>query len=148
MAAAGAQLGASLRNWPSYANSLGPYLDIPVGYCIDTCHCYVAGSDIAARAGLEALVKQISTELDWQHIPVIHANDAKAELGSHLDRHANIGAGNIGLEGFRHILNHPKLHRKAFILETPADEPGDELKDVATLKSLVAQEPQKRTQSK
>ncbi|MGC2660113.1 MAG: deoxyribonuclease IV [Bryobacteraceae bacterium] len=147
-AGAGAQLGGRFEELAIIRQLITPYLDIPVGYCIDTCHCYVAGSDIAAKAGVEALVKQISTELDWQHIPVIHANDAKTELGSHLDRHANIGAGNIGLEGFRRILNHPKLCQKAFILETPADEPGDELKDVATLKSLVAQKPQKRTQSK
>jgi deoxyribonuclease-4 len=67
---------------------------------------------------------------------VFHTNDSKGASGSHLDRHAHIGQGNIGTEGFRRILNHPKLRKKAFILETPVDEPGDDLKNVQALKSL------------
>jgi deoxyribonuclease-4 len=59
-------------------------------------------------------------------------------LGSRLDRHANIGAGYIGLEGFRRILNHPELRNKAFILETPVDNPGDDRRNVAALKELVS----------
>jgi deoxyribonuclease-4 len=74
---------------------------------------------------------------------VIHANDAKTPLNSHLDRHANIGAGYIGLEGFRRILNHPKLRGKAFILETPVDTPGDDLRNVRALKELIS--PKKRS---
>jgi deoxyribonuclease-4 len=54
-----------------------------------------------------------------------------------VDRHANIGAGYIGCEGFRRILNHPKLREKAFILETPVDKPGDDLRNVQALKELV-----------
>jgi deoxyribonuclease-4 len=53
-----------------------------------------------------------------------------------LDRHANIGEGQIGIEGFRRILRHPKLRTKAFILETPVDNPGDDKKNVDTLKSV------------
>jgi deoxyribonuclease-4 len=68
----------------------------------------------------------------------MHANDAKTALGSHVDRHANIGAGYIGLEGFRRILNHPALREKSFILETPVDEPGDDLRNVTALKELVS----------
>jgi deoxyribonuclease-4 len=68
---------------------------------------------------------------------VIHSNDAKTPLGSHLDRHAHIGDGYIGTEGFRRILNHPRLCEKAFILETPVDEPGDDLRNVTKLKELV-----------
>ena len=68
---------------------------------------------------------------------VIHTNDSKGGLASRLDRHDNIGDGQIGLDGFRRILNHPKLKSKAFILETPVDNPGDDKKNVDTLKSLV-----------
>jgi deoxyribonuclease-4 len=64
-------------------------------------------------------------------------------LGSHLDRHASIGAGYIGLEGFRRLLNHPTLTEKAFICETPVDQPGDEKRDVTALKELVS--PKKRS---
>jgi deoxyribonuclease-4 len=71
-------------------------------------------------------------------VPVIHTNDTKMKLASHCDRHANIGAGYIGLEGFRRILNHPELRDKAFILETPVDEPGDDLRNVMALKELIS----------
>ena len=92
-----------------------------IGYCIDTCHCLAAGYDVATPAGLRRTVKGIETVLGLSHVPVIHVNDSKGPLGSKRDRHANIGEGHIGLEGFRRILRHPKLRGKAFILETPVD---------------------------
>lgn len=140
-AGAGAQLGGKFEELATIRQLAAPHLDIPIGYCIDTCHCYVAGFDIAAQLGLNALIAKISSELDWNHIPVIHANDTKSKLGSHVDRHANIGSGHIGLEGFRRILNRPELRNKAFILETPVDEPGDDLRNVLALKNLVAAKP-------
>ena len=143
-AGAGAQLGSRFEELATIRQLTAPYLDIPIGYCIDTCHCYVAGFDIAAQLGLKGLIARISSELDWNHIPVIHANDTKSRLGSHVDRHANIGSGHIGLEGFRRILNHPELRSKAFILETPVDEPGDDLRNVLALKKLVSTKPRGR----
>jgi deoxyribonuclease-4 len=74
--------------------------------------------------------------LGLAHVPVVHVNDSKGELGSRLDRHANIGEGHIGLAGFRRILNHPLLGEKAFVLETPIDEPGDDQRNVDALKRL------------
>lgn len=74
--------------------------------------------------------------LGMENVPVIHANDSKGTLGSHLDRHANIGEGQIGLEGFHRILTDKYLKEKAFILETPVDQPGDDLRNVNTLKQL------------
>ena len=68
---------------------------------------------------------------------VIHANDSKGALGSHVDRHENIGQGYIGEDGFRRILTHPKLRSKAFILETPVDEEGDEQRNLETLKNAM-----------
>ena len=85
---------------------------------------------------MEQTVLAAQTVLGLENVPVFHANDSKGAGGSHLDRHANIGDGKIGLEGFRRILNHKKLMAKAFILETPVDEPGDDLKNVNALKSL------------
>lgn len=143
-AGAGTQLGSRLEELATIRQLATPYLGISIGYCLDTCHCYVAGFDIATQAGLDALIAQASSELGWEHIQVIHTNDAKTGLGSHVDRHANIGAGHIGLAGFRRILNHPKLRTKAFILETPVDEPGDDLRNVLALKNLVANKPRKQ----
>jgi deoxyribonuclease-4 len=59
-------------------------------------------------------------------------------LGSRVDRHANIGEGHIGVEAFRRILRHPKLRRKPFILETPVKNPGDDRRNLDTLKALAA----------
>ena len=145
-AGAGAQLGGNLDELAAIRQLAGPYLDIPIGFCLDTCHCYVSGFDVARAQGLAELITQASDTLGLEHIPVIHANDAKTALNSHCDRHANIGAGYIGLEGFRRILNHPELRGKAFILETPVDKPGDDLRNVQTLKELVS--PKKPTTPK
>jgi deoxyribonuclease-4 len=103
----------------------------------------VSGFDLAEEAGLAKLIETATETLGLEQVAVIHANDAKTPLNSHLDRHANIGAGYIGLEGFRRILNHPDLREKAFILETPVDKPGDDFRNVKALKELVS--PRKRS---
>ncbi len=138
-AGAGAQLGGKLEELGTIRQLVTPYLDIPVGFCLDTCHSYVSGYDIATEAGLQQLVELASETLGLENVPVFHANDAKMPLNSHVDRHSHIGAGYIGLEGFRRILNHPELQSKAFILETPVDKPGDDLRNVKALKELVSQ---------
>ena len=137
-AGAGAQLGGKFAELATIRHLASPYVDIPIAYCLDTCHCYVSGFDIAAEAGFTQLLKAADEELGLSNVPVMHANDAKTKLGSHIDRHANIGAGYIGFEGFRRILNHPELREKAFILETPVDKPGDDLRNVQALKELVS----------
>jgi deoxyribonuclease IV len=137
-AGAGAQLGGKLEELATIRQLAGPYLDIPIGFCLDTCHCYVAGWDISNKRGLSDFIGEASATLGLEHVPVIHTNDTKMKLASHCDRHANIGAGYIGLEGFRRILNHPELRDKAFILETPVDEPGDDLRNVMALKELIS----------
>lgn len=142
-AGAGAQLGGKLEELATIKKLVSNYLGIPVGYCLDTCHCYVAGFDLACEAGFQELVAEAKKWLGLENVPVWHTNDAKTRLGSHLDRHANIGDGYIGLEGFRRVINHPELCEKAFILETPVDEPGDDKRDVTALKELVS--PRKRS---
>jgi deoxyribonuclease-4 len=137
-AGAGAQLGGKLQELATIRELAGQYIDVPIGYCLDTCHCYVSGFDIAQEHGLTKLMEAASGILGLEHVPVIHANDAKTSLNSHVDRHAHIGEGNIGVEGFRRILNHPRLQGKAFILETPVDKPGDDLRNVTALKELVS----------
>jgi hypothetical protein len=67
----------------------------------------------------------------------VHVNDSKAPLASRVDRHHHIGKGQIGLEAFGRILNHPLLAGRAFILETPIDKPGDDRRNVAALWKLV-----------
>jgi deoxyribonuclease-4 len=136
-AGSGSALGSrleELRIMREYAGKIGVELDI--GYCIDTCHCLAAGFNIAEAAGLEQTVRLLDDVLGLENIPVFHANDSKTPLGSRVDRHAHIGEGYIGKEGFRRILTHPKLLAKAFILETPVNNEGDDKRNVEMLKSL------------
>jgi deoxyribonuclease-4 len=80
---------------------------------------------------------QLHQCIGLENVHVWHCNDAKAARGSKLDRHQHVGKGTIGLEPFRRLLNHPRLKHAAFIAETPIDVPGDDLRNVETLKSLV-----------
>jgi deoxyribonuclease-4 len=144
---AGNQIGSRFEELAVIRQLASPNLGFEIGYCLDTCHCYASGNyDVSTPEGLDATIRIAETILGLENVPVFHANDSKGAKGSHLDRHANIGAGNIGLEGFRCILNHPKLLTKAFILETPVDEPGDDQKNVDALKSLCRL-PRKRTRA-
>ncbi len=111
--------------------------DLRVGYCLDTCHLLAAGFDIATEAGLKKTVAEADRILGLENVRVMHANDSKMPLGSHMDRHANIGEGYIGAEGFRRILAHPQLREKAFILETPVEDEGDDRRNVEMLKKLA-----------
>ena len=110
---------------------------IPVAACIDTCHTHVAGYDIVSEAGMRETLAQLDVTVGLKNVAVWHCNDAKAMRGSKLDRHQHVGQGRIGLEPFRRLLNDPRTAHSAFIAETPIDEPGDDMRNVATLKGLV-----------
>jgi deoxyribonuclease-4 len=135
-AGAGAQIGGRLEELNAIRELAVQMTQLPVGFCLDTCHLLVAGYDIATEQGLEQTIADADRILGLDHVRVIHANDSKAPLNSHVDRHEHIGQGYIGLDGFRRILTHPKLRKKAFILETPVDKEGDEKRNLDTLKML------------
>ena len=136
-AGAGSHLGGRFEELAAIRERAGDVTDLPIGYCLDTCHLLAAGFDIATPAGLRATVRHAERLLGLGNVHVIHANDSKTQLGSRVDRHAHIGEGHIGLAAFRRILTHPALREKPFILETPIDEPGDDRRNLDTLKRLV-----------
>lgn len=107
-----------------------------VGLCLDTAHAYLAGYNISTKAGLEATLDEIDKLVGMSLIKLIHLNDAKGELGAHHDRHENIGKGNIGLEGMKRIINHPKLRNLPFILETPKKTEQDDVMNLNTVRKL------------
>ena len=111
--------------------------DLPLGVCIDTAHLFAAGWDIRTHEGLEGALAHIERHIGLHRVGVVHTNDSKTRLGSRVDRHHHIGKGEIGLEAFARILNHPRLAACAFILETPIDKPGDDKRNVAALWKLV-----------
>jgi deoxyribonuclease-4 len=135
---AGCHLGSRFEELQSIRDLARDLTELPIGYCLDTCHLLAAGFDIVSAVGLRATVRAVEEFLGMSNVHVIHANDSKAPLGSRVDRHANIGEGHIGLAAFRRILTHPKLRSKPFILETPVDEPGDDRRNLDTLKRLAA----------
>lgn len=109
----------------------------PVGVCLDTCHTHVSGYDIVTEEGYEKTMQEAAATVGFEAVRVWHCNDAKAARGSRLDRHEHIGQGMIGVEPFRRLLNDKRFSHCAFVAETPADEPGDEERNVRVLKSLV-----------
>jgi deoxyribonuclease-4 len=112
---------------------------VPVGACIDTCHTHVAGYDIVSEDGLYATLQHLDATIGLSQVKVWHCNDAKAPRGSKLDRHQHIGKGMIGKETFRLLLNDLRLSHAAFIAETPIDRPGDDRRNVETLKKFVVE---------
>ncbi len=130
------QLGGRLSDLAAIRAAAQPKMPLKLGFCIDTCHALAAGYDVASAAGLRKTVAEIDRVLGLDNVPVFHANDSIGALGSHLDRHANIGEGAIGEEGFRRILRHPRLRGKTFLLETPIDNEGDDRLNVETLRRL------------
>ena len=108
-----------------------------IGVCLDTCHVYAAGYDIATKKGLDSAIKEFDKLIGIKRLKAIHLNDAKAGLGSHLDRHEHIGKGKIGKEGMRRILTHPKLKNLPFVMETPKTKEKDEIMNMRTARKLA-----------
>jgi deoxyribonuclease-4 len=136
-AGAGSHLGSRFEELASIRERAGAVTRLPIGYCLDTCHLLAAGFDITTPAGLRETVRSAEKLLSLANVRVFHVNDSKTPLGSHVDRHANIGEGHIPLDAFRRILQHPKLRGKPFILETPIDQPGDDRRNLDALKRLA-----------
>jgi len=140
-AGGGASLGGSFEELMVIRQYGEKASDLRIGYCLDTCHCFVSSYDVSTELGLRHTVSEIERVLGMEHVHVIHTNDSKGARGSHIDRHEHIGDGQIGEAGFRRILRHPKLKKKAFILETPHDEDRDAVRNIETLKRLAAPSP-------
>jgi deoxyribonuclease IV len=105
-----------------------------LGICLDTAHLYGSGYDIRGRKVLNNLLKLFENEIGLDKLKVLHLNDSKGLLGSNVDRHANIGQGELGEETFSNIVNHPKLINLSGIIETPDISQDD--KNLKLLKKL------------
>jgi len=110
-----------------------------LGVTLDTCHLFAAGFDFRDDTTYGALMDQVEGTIGRGTVRAFHLNDAKAPLGSHLDRHENIGKGEIGLEGFRRIVSDPRWSETPGYLETPLDEHeyARYAADLRTLRSLL-----------
>lgn len=92
-----------------------------VGVCIDTCHAYSAGYDLATDSGYDEVWRLFDDIIGRDYLRGIHLNDDKRELGSRIDRHASIGTGTLGEGFFRRFMNDPRFDGIPVILETPDD---------------------------
>ena len=119
--------------------------DLEVGACLDTAHLFAAGYDLRTQAAFASTLDLIDRTIGLARVPVFHVNDSKTPLGSRVDRHEHIGKGKIGAEALRRILTHPQLSAtppqglpgRAFLAETPIDDPGDDRRNVAALWELA-----------
>lgn len=96
---------------------------LPIGVCIDTCHIFAAGYDLRTKAAVDETLKTFDQIVGLNHLYALHMNDSLKPFASRRDRHANIGEGEIGIEGFEAIMRHPALTHLPKYLETPN---GDE----------------------
>lgn len=109
-----------------------------VGVCVDTCHAFAAGYDLRTPENYEAMMDEIDSEIGLARVGCWHFNDSKGKLASHLDRHEHIGQGEIGMEGFRHIINDKRWFGIAMLLETPkGDDLEEDVENLARLCSLA-----------
>ncbi|ARM30506.1 deoxyribonuclease IV [Prosthecochloris sp. HL-130-GSB] len=102
-----------------------------IGVCLDTCHLFAAGYDLHTPEAVEATFAEFDTIVGIDYLKAMHLNDAKLPLDSRKDRHASIGKGHIGLEGFAAIIRHPATGNIPLILETP--DPGIWDKEITLL---------------
>lgn len=94
---------------------------IPIGVCLDTCHMYAAGYDIAN--GWEQVLAEFESLVGLKHLYALHVNDSMKPLGSQVDRHAPLGQGEIGIDSFKAMMHHPLLRELPKYLETPEGPP-------------------------
>ncbi len=135
----GAHLGASFEELGEMISAVG---SDRLKVCLDTEHCFAAGYDIADSDGVEAAMDEFDRHIGLDRLIVVHANDAKVELGSGIDRHDNIGDGHIGIEGFETIMGHDAFRDVPFILEVPGpDKKGPDKDNVDRLKSIRSRLP-------
>lgn len=106
-----------------------------IGVCIDTCHAYSAGYDLASPEGYDATWNSFDEIIGEKYLKGIHLNDDKRELGSHIDRHAPLGEGTLGKWFFKRFVNDPRFDNMPIILETPDEARWPE--EIKWLYSLI-----------
>ena len=120
MAGKGSEVGRSFEELARIIE--GVHHNEKLGVCLDTCHVWDAGYDIAAH--LDEVLQQFDDIIGLERLKALHVNDSMNPLAAHKDRHAKIGEGHLGLETFGRVVRHPALRGKPMVLETPNDDAG------------------------
>lgn len=133
MSGQGSEIGGTFESVKAIIDRVN--LSERVGVCLDTCHVFQAGYDIVND--LDGVLTEFDRVIGLDRLHFLHINDAKFELGEHKDRHAAIGEGQIGLDAFRRIVNHPALKNLPFCLETPHEKLEEYAAEIALLRGMT-----------
>lgn len=133
MAGKGTEMGRSFEELAAIIGQVDKGLRASVGVCLDTCHVWDGGYDLAHD--LEGVLRSFDEVIGLERLRAVHCNDSKNPCGAHKDRHERIGEGHIGLDAFCQMVNHPCLRDLPFYLETPNDLDGY-AREIALLKGL------------
>lgn len=135
----GATLGSTFAELGTAITAAGG--SARLGVCLDTAHVFASGLYDGTPEGLETMLAKLDGAVGLQRLTAIHLNDSKSAFGSRVDRHANLGEGQIGVKGLRPLLRHPSLQHLPFLLEVPGqDREGPGAADLAAARALAAAE--------
>lgn len=129
----GAHMGSNFGDIAELINELG---STRIGFCLDTCHTFAAGYNIATRDGLTQTLREIRRTISLNRLRLVHLNDSVGGLGSGVDHHDHIGLGNIGEEGFRLILA-SQLSKRPMIMETPVNDRRSDAENMNKVRELA-----------
>jgi deoxyribonuclease IV len=129
------------RSLAARVEELGAYLEILdwhpwLGVCLDTCHAWAAGHDLARPGGMAATLDALVNTVGADRLALVHANDSRDACGSLRDRHENVGAGTIGAGAFRELIRHPATAGVPLVVETPSTGTAGHTADIATLTAM------------
>ena len=133
MSGQGSEIGGTFESVKAIIDRVN--LSERVGVCLDTCHVFQAGYDIVND--LDSVLTEFDRVIGLDRLRFLHINDAKFGLGEHKDRHAAIGEGQIGLDAFRRIVNHPALKNLPFCLETPHEKLEEYAAEITLLRGMT-----------
>jgi deoxyribonuclease-4 len=134
MAGKGSEVGGRFEELRAIIDKV--MLSDKLGVCLDTCHVYDAGYDVAGD--LDGVLAEFDRVIGLERLRAIHINDSKNPFGSHKDRHETIGNGALGLKALKAVINHPRLRNLPFYLETPNELEGYK-QEIALLRSVYAE---------
>ncbi len=139
MSGGGSEIGGTPEELRAILDGLDG--DPRVGVCLDSCHLFAAGWDLRTRDGVDRCLEAFDRVLGLDRVRCLHLNDCKTPLGSHKDRHAKIGQGEIGADGIRAIVTHPFFAALPLCLETPVDDWPEYADEIDAVRRLVALTP-------
>jgi deoxyribonuclease-4 len=141
-------VGVLLENAAGYKNcvggqisEIGEIIDLigskRVGVCFDTCHAFAAGYELRDKESVSKAAGEIEEYIGKERMSLVHLNDAKADVGSGLDRHWHIGKGKIGIKGFTEIFSNDIFREGDFVMETPEDEVSNDVENMKELQKIL-----------